>query len=103
MSVVVTSREEIWGRRSVIVGIQHENGRFSVAEGPLLLKQIGDGEIVEHPTFTGTSGVEFLQAALDHAWALGMRPKNWRLETTEQVAAMDAHLQDMRRLVFRKA
>lgn len=32
--------------------------------------------------------------------ATGMRPKNWRNEALEQINAMDAHLQDMRRLVF---
>lgn len=52
------------------------------------------------PTLSGPAGTEFLQAALEAAWEAGLRPKNWRLETTEQVAAMDNHLQDMRRLVF---
>lgn len=52
------------------------------------------------PTFSGPAGTEFLQAALDAAWRAGLRPKNWRLETTEQVAAMRDHLNDMRRLVF---
>jgi hypothetical protein len=52
------------------------------------------------PTFSGSAGEEFLQSALEAAWKAGLRPKNWRLETTEQVAAMGNHLQDMRRLVF---
>lgn len=56
--------------------------------------------IILPPTFSGPAGEEFLQSALEAAWKAGLRPKNWRLETTEQVAAMDNHLQDMRRLVF---
>lgn len=55
------------------------------------------------PTISGLSGNEFLQAALEAAWTAGLRPKNWRLETTEQVAAMENHLQDMRKLVFEKS
>ncbi|MET4187592.1 hypothetical protein ABIB86_000459 [Bradyrhizobium sp. JR1.7] len=54
------------------------------------------------PTISGPAGTEFLQSALDAAWAAGLRPKNWRIETTEQVAAMNNHLQDMRALVFAK-
>jgi outer membrane lipoprotein-sorting protein len=34
--------------------------------------------------------------------ATGMRPKNWRNEAPEQMKAMDAHLQDMRRPVTRR-
>lgn len=63
-----------------------------------------EGDVDPHgfiePTLTGPPASDFLQAALDAAWKVGMRPKNWRDERPEQVNAMDAHLQDMRRLVF---
>jgi hypothetical protein len=56
--------------------------------------------IVLTPTIDGPAGLEFLQSALDAAWAAGLRPKNWRDERPGEIKAMDAHLQDMRRLVF---
>lgn len=52
------------------------------------------------PTIDGPMATDFLQAALDAAWAAGLRPKNYRDERPEQVKAMDNHLQDMRALVF---
>lgn len=52
------------------------------------------------PTFQGADGKQFLQAALEAAWEAGLRPKNWKNEAPEQIVAMNAHLQDMRALVF---
>lgn len=86
--------------RSVIVGVEDPNGGFGYIKGPVQFTRHDEHNMIADPTFEGSIGGEVLQAMLDHAWSLGMRPKNWRLETTEQVAAMDNHLQDMRRLVF---
>lgn len=52
------------------------------------------------PTICGPAGLEFLQSALDAAWTAGLRPKNWRDERPDEIKAMGAHLEDMRRLVF---
>jgi hypothetical protein len=87
--------------RSVLIGLDHGNGRYAVVE-PFIMRAFDDSPINPEPTIRGQEGNEFLQAALEHAWEIGLRPKNWRVETTEQVAAMTNHLQDMRALVFGK-
>lgn len=84
----------------LICTVDWQDRIVSVMDGPMVFKHGDFGTQMIQPTLDGSAGLEFLQAALDAAWAAGMRPKNWRLETTEQVAAMDNHLQDMRRLVF---
>lgn len=89
--------------RDVLLAMVDYQGRI-VATAPPLVMVYDSPEKLEMqmipPTLSGAAGIEFLQSALEAAWEQGLRPKNWRLETTEQVAAMDNHLQDMRRLVF---
>jgi len=48
----------------------------------------------------GVNGQDFLQAILDHAWSEGLRPVGF-LDTPNEMAAVRAHLQDMRSLVFK--
>jgi hypothetical protein len=68
---------------------------------PLAIRrQPPDPTMLLEPTLSGPMAAEFLQSALETAWEMGLRPKNWRLETPEQIKAMGAHLEDMRRLVF---
>lgn len=55
------------------------------------------------PTITGQSGIAFLKSALQAAWDQGLRPegcKDGTAETNARAAAVDNHLQDMRRMVF---
>jgi hypothetical protein len=49
----------------------------------------------------GDDSKQFLQAALDCAWELGLRPAGF-LDTRESMAATKAHLEDMRSLAFYK-
>lgn len=44
-------------------------------------------------------GTNFLQSVMDAAWEAGIRPSGYK-DTERSITAMDAHLQDMRRLVF---
>lgn len=53
------------------------------------------------PTIRASEGREFLQAALDCAWQMGLRPAGFH-HTTETVAAKDRHLEDMRAIAFTK-
>lgn len=103
--LIVTSWEEpgFSQGRSVGIGIKHPGNRLSIIKGPLTFTLLEDGDMamVYPPAIDGLHGREFLQAALDHAWSIGMRPLNYRQESTEQVAAMSAHLADMRSLVFK--
>lgn len=50
-------------------------------------------------TVGGVNGQDFLQAILNHAWDIGMRPVGF-LDTTKEVGALREHLHDMRALVF---
>lgn len=49
---------------------------------------------------SGLDGTDFLQAALDHAWEVGLRPRGF-FDTPNELAATRAHLHDMRALVFK--
>jgi hypothetical protein len=49
----------------------------------------------------GRDGTELLQAAMNCAWAAGIRPIGFS-DTTEQVRALERHLEDMRAIAFAK-
>jgi hypothetical protein len=87
--------------RSVIIGAKNRaTGRFAYVKGPMVMTELPPAELIAEPTIGRDMGTEFLQAALDHAWAIGLRPQNWKNDTTDEVAAVKAHLSDMRALVF---
>jgi hypothetical protein len=86
------------GIEIAIVTVNNAGDITSVA-GPPTLKATDPGAMIA-PTLAGPDAQGFLQSALEAAWEMGLRPKNWRLETTEQVAALNNHLEDMRALVF---
>lgn len=46
------------------------------------------------------SGLQFLRAALNCAWEMGLRPDGY-LDTRESMRGMKAHLEDMRALTFK--
>lgn len=99
--IVVHSQRGDYGRNTgVVIGLQFPEGGFSYIKGPLPFEQLPYNEWIAAPTIGGALGNEFLQAALDCAWSMGMRPLNWTDERPGEIKAMDNHLQDMRRLVF---
>jgi hypothetical protein len=53
------------------------------------------------PTVSGRDGRDFLQAALNCAWEMGLRPTGFE-HTAETIKATDRHLQDMRAIAFTK-
>lgn len=95
-------RIEIWSQiggyrrnREVVIISRYRDGREMVAD-PLVFTD-ATNKMIDKPTIS--DGAEFLQAVLDHAWSLGMRPAGFN-DTTEQVKAIRDHLNDMRALVF---
>ncbi len=61
------------------------------------------GTVMPEPTRCHMDSEEhraFFQAALDRAWALGLRPAHY--EEPKETVALVNHLQDMRRLVFKE-
>lgn len=83
----------------VAVALRAPNGQYSVAD-PLVFRELPIDDLVDKPTVGPRDGRAFLQAALNEAWRLGMRPEGF-LDTTNQVAALSAHLADMRMIVGR--
>ena len=87
-------------RDVMIVDVRGDGTRFRAA--PLIFESMESG-LLHDPTIGAgaVDGDEFLQAALDHAWEIGLRPRGFN-DTTQQVTAIKDHLADMRALVFAK-
>lgn len=84
-------------RREVGIFIRHGNGNESVA-APLVFTDCTN-MLVDKPTVA--DGVQFLQAMMDHAWEIGLRPAGFADVPLQTRALMD-HLHDMRALVFNR-
>lgn len=88
-------------RRDVWIGIRRDDGQQEVAR--ITMQPVRPTEEVEatlkEPIYD-LDGECFLQACLNHAWEIGLRPTGFH-DTTEQVKAIRDHLADMRTLVFR--
>lgn len=100
----VLAHHQPWNRgyEVAIVTVNNEGDVIGTVE-PLIVKtEPHDNRVPIVPSLAGPIAKEFLQSALEAAWEMGLRPKNWRIETTEQVAAINNHLEDMRALVFAK-
>lgn len=95
-------------QRAVVIVVERENGEellgsmtFSVLSESQYIGQEGATIPGRMPHLgSGVGGNEFLQAVLDHAWSLGMRPVGF-LDTPNQIAAMRDHMHDLRALIFR--
>ena len=101
MTLKVFAHHTPWRQGLEVAIALVENGEVTGTIEPFTIKrEPHNPATMLMPTLSGPMAAEFLQSALETAWEMGLRPKNWRLETPEQIKAMDAHLQDMRRLVF---
>lgn len=100
------TRYEPWndGRALFIQGADHTLRRSLVA--PLTMVPMGSFERLAEPTLQETmtevqdgvgSVTGFLQAALDAAWEMGLRPKG-HADHTNELTAVRYHLEDMRRI-----
>lgn len=95
-----TKRDWQWDSFQVLITMQ-EHGKRYVAE-PLLMALREEGEDLKSSVDT-VYGKEFLQAALDAAWEVGLRPSGIDIssEAEKQIVHMQGrHLEDMRRIVF---
>lgn len=84
--------------RDVVIFDVRSNGQEFIAS-PLVFVEVHPGLIIEKPTIEARQGNEFLQAVLDHAWEVGMRPRGFS-DVPLQVEALKRHLADMRALAF---
>jgi hypothetical protein len=68
---------------------------------PVVFKTVDLGQITQ-PTIQihRRDSAEFLQNLMDQLWMMGIRPAG-RKAADEQVKAIQYHLEDMRRLVFK--
>lgn len=101
MPLKVFAHHTPW-RRGLEIAIAEisPSGDVIATVDPLAIRRQPDPTILSEPTLSGPMAAEFLQSALETAWEMGLRPKNWRDERPGEIKAMDDHLQDMRRLVF---
>lgn len=86
--------------------VSREMGRRSFVQ-PLVLKSFDENIVPsDAEAFVLSDGFaedvifDFLQAAMDAAWDLGIRPAQAK-DMTAEVAAVRYHLEDMRRLALR--
>lgn len=100
----IFTRFEPWsGSTAVFVTFADYQGARHVANPPTFTK-LTPGMPFDSPTLSthiteGPSGDprDFLQAALDAAWELGLRPKGFA-DVANEIAAVRYHLEDMRKL-----
>ena len=103
MRLRVYSERSDFGRNDrLAILAELEDGSIAVAQ-PLQFMRHNPGQMpeftVDQSAVSGYDARAVLQAFLDHAWEIGMRPSGFA-DTTEQVGAIKAHLADMRALVF---
>lgn len=98
---------QLWDARPrLFVIFERPNGNRDFLVN-MTFKTVGPDETMgdfEHPfSHMGrTAGSDFLRSALNAAWEAGLRPDGFD-DTRESMKATNAHLQDMRALVFAKA
>lgn len=82
--------------------VQEDEHGVAVAQ-PLVMKRLEEKDqgLIQPPAISIRHNDEqLLQSIVDQAWDLGIRPRYAR-ETTPEVNAVKAHLEDMRSLVFK--
>lgn len=101
---MLNDRIELWSeqrdhrrRRHLWIYSTLPDGTRRLAEA-LVFKPEPEG-VYDLPPTIAPDATQFLQAVLDHAWSIGMRPVGFS-DTPLQVAALKYHLEDMRKLVF---
>lgn len=87
-----------WGDAFVLRAGVRENGRMSAAK-PMQFEPVTPGSLVE-PCMRLSP--DMAQVLLEQLWALGLRPRSGH-GSAGQLQATEAHLQDMRALVFARA
>lgn len=105
---IYTEQQDYGRRTKLAILVEDANGTLAVA-APLKFTRVDPSVLDATMTLEATAstanldGRALLQAMLDHAWELGLRPGGVpEADTTKQVAALHRHLEDMRALVFEK-
>jgi hypothetical protein len=96
---IITDRDVLRQETFIVLTREERNGeRFVVS--PMDIEPMPPASTVIEPTWTGShEDVEALmQAFLDAAWAMGLRPKGY--EGPNELKAVNRHLDDMRRIAL---
>lgn len=100
--IEVHSEQAMWRRdqRAIAIFLRDDTGREWLAE-PLKFNDVTDTLCgpSEYTITDGKLGMAFLQAVLEHAWSIGLRPVGFS-DVPLQVGAMKEHLNDMRAIAF---
>jgi hypothetical protein len=103
--------DEDWGYRTKFIFFDDVGPGYArhvvsdIRGGRCTLEKIEPGAAITEPTLDidGRSATELIQSFLDEAWEKGFRPtkeKRTREQVEKEMARLEAHLEDMRRLVF---
>lgn len=89
-----------WIGKNMWIGRSDGHGTVGLVH-PFTLTTYKEGMVADKPTMSDETirgdVDQFLQAAMDCAWSLGMRPRGFE-DHTNELAAVRFHLDDMRKL-----
>jgi hypothetical protein len=91
-------RDEFIAKSIALYLYDKHDGKTSVVKPPLVCIDVEDGVGVEE---TAVLDYAAAQALMDDLWTCGLRPSEGS-GSAGQLAAVQYHLEDMRRLVFNK-
>lgn len=92
--------DEMWpGATRLVMAFDEENGTRSIVTEMKMQTISLDQRFPDDTPIAADVATDFLRAALNAAWEIGMRPDGFN-DTRESMAATNHHLQDMRALVF---
>lgn len=102
----IVSEDSRWDRRrDLFIGISQARGKPLVV-APFLVLERDEAAALERPTLSETHAdvqdnlgdvTGFLQAAMDEAWRIGLRPAGFA-DTANELKATRYHLEDMRKI-----
>jgi hypothetical protein len=97
--ITIRANAPLWDNSiHILVGQQtDQSGRFAVAQ-PLTFVDHDPGRVIADPTMRIDS--ESARQLMDELWRCGVRPT--QVGTAGHLSALQAHLDDMRKLVFER-
>ncbi|MFA5606783.1 MAG: hypothetical protein WDA07_06300 [Leucobacter sp.] len=98
--MIVRVQRQIWGEREIAIhfGFRERDAYMAIAE-PLVFRSISPGTIADKPAVALTR--EEAQLLMDELWTAGLRPTEGN-GSAGALAAVQAHLQDMRRIALQE-
>jgi len=99
---VLTQRSHYGRHVEVLLCMTDHAGHITATVKPFVVEAMTDEQrnTLLESTMSRGLAMDFLQSALDAAWAEGLRPTNYLDERPAEINRMEAHIADLRRLLF---